>query len=114
VFFEAPHRILSTLQELAEKAGDVPVVIGRELTKLHEELVRGPISEVLGRLTTPKGEFTVVAEIGQTVENEAARREETSLSRRQALAILAQESGLTANQLYQAVEAAKKSVNRPT
>jgi 16S rRNA (cytidine1402-2'-O)-methyltransferase len=114
VFFEAPHRILSTLQALREITGDIPVVVGRELTKIHEELVRGPISEVLSRLSTLKGEFTVAAQIGQTTDLERARGAEETLSKRQALAILAAESGLTANQLYAAVEQARKSVERPT
>ena len=61
VFFEAPHRIRETLGELRRVAGDCPVVVCRELTKIHEELVRGPISEVLDRLDAPVGEFTVVA-----------------------------------------------------
>jgi 16S rRNA (cytidine1402-2'-O)-methyltransferase len=115
VFFEAPHRIASTLEELARLSGDVPVAIGRELTKIHETLVRGPISEVLRQLGDPKGEFTVVADIGQSTElNRAAVGASGDLSKRQALAVLAAESGLTANQLYQAVENAKKSVDRPT
>jgi len=55
VFFEAPHRIRRTLEELREKVGDCRVAIGRELTKAHEELVRGPISAVLTSLEHPKG-----------------------------------------------------------
>ena len=47
VFFEAPHRIRATLEQLLSLVGDCQVAIGRELTKAHEELVRGPISEVL-------------------------------------------------------------------
>src|SRR6185503_18413527 len=47
VFFEAPHRIRETLSELQRIVGDCPVVIGRELTKIHEQLVRGPISQAL-------------------------------------------------------------------
>ena len=114
VFFEAPHRILATLQSLREIAGDIPVVVGRELTKIHEELVRGPISTVLSGLRTLKGEFTVAAQIGQTTDLRQGHDAEETLSKRQALAILAAESGLTANQLYAAVEQAKKSVERPT
>src|SRR5215510_6899047 len=41
VFFEAPHRIARTLEELASKIGNRPIFLGRELTKSHEELVRG-------------------------------------------------------------------------
>ena len=44
VFFEAPHRIRETLEQLISVVGDCPLVVCRELTKIHEELVRGPIS----------------------------------------------------------------------
>lgn len=114
VFFEAPHRITATLDDLLAAAGDVPVVIGRELTKIHEQLVRGPISEVRRQLGGAKGEFTVVAEIGQSTDIAASVNQAEQASRRRALALLAAEHGLTANQLYQAVENAKKSVKQPS
>ena len=61
VFFEAPHRIRRHAgANFSAVVGDCQVVVGRELTKVHEELVRGPISEVLERLGEPRGEFTVV------------------------------------------------------
>ena len=71
VFFEAPHRIRRTLEEIKSSVGDQPVVLCRELTKAHEELVRGPISVALERLSAVKGEFTVVIEIGQITESAA-------------------------------------------
>jgi len=60
VFFEAPHRILATLREAREIWGERQIVVARELTKVHEELVKGPISDVLDSLKEPRGEFTVV------------------------------------------------------
>src|SRR5205809_815599 len=70
VFFEAPHRIQITLAELAREVGDCEVAVGRELTKVHEELVRGPISRIGDRVSEGRGEFTVVAYIGRTTENQ--------------------------------------------
>src|SRR6185295_10434611 len=61
VFFEAPHRIHDTLRALHQVVGDCQVSVGRELTKTHEELVRGPISVVLNSLPNALGEFTIVA-----------------------------------------------------
>lgn len=62
VFYESPHRIVRTLKELAEVLGNRPVVIGRELTKIYEEIWRGNLVEATkyyeGR--NPKGEFVVV------------------------------------------------------
>lgn len=63
VIFESPHRLLASLADLYEVLGDRPVAIGRELTKLHEEVLRGPLSEIrkeLAQRTSLKGEFTLV------------------------------------------------------
>jgi 16S rRNA (cytidine1402-2'-O)-methyltransferase len=109
VFFEAPHRIRRTLQTLLEQAGDCRVVIARELTKIHEELVIGPISVVLERLLTPKGEFTIVAEIGQMIEIGPKSRPSGSESKRSSIAALAHSYGVSTNQVYQLLEGLKKS-----
>src|SRR4029079_19401932 len=69
VFFEAPHRIRRTLEDLRAEIGDSTISIARELTKSHEQLVRGPISRVLESALEPRGEFTVVANIGLTTEH---------------------------------------------
>src|SRR5262245_60986951 len=50
VFFEAPHRIAETLRKLYQVAGDCQIAVGRELTKTHEEFIRGALSEVAQRL----------------------------------------------------------------
>jgi 16S rRNA (cytidine1402-2'-O)-methyltransferase len=63
VFFEAPHRVLATLTAMAAAFGaDRPCAAGRELTKVHEEVLRGPLDEVRQRLEAagPRGELTLV------------------------------------------------------
>ncbi|MBN2037341.1 MAG: 16S rRNA (cytidine(1402)-2'-O)-methyltransferase [Chitinispirillaceae bacterium] len=62
IFYETPHRIIKVLQEMNEILGEVLVVIGRELTKLHEEFLRGSPAELLDHFTKkpPKGEMTVL------------------------------------------------------
>lgn len=63
VLFEAPHRISRLLRELGDLAAahpDLRVVAGRELTKMHEEVVAGTPSEVAAALPAPRGEFTLV------------------------------------------------------
>ena len=63
VFFESPHRIVVSLEDAMESLGDRPAAVGRELTKLHEEVLRGQISEIHAELANRpslKGEFTVV------------------------------------------------------
>ena len=112
VFFEAPHRIRVTLTEFLEVLGDRQVVIARELTKIHEELVRGPISTVLERLPQPRGEFTVVLELGMMPEKAPVSigemPDKMSASRRESISALARALGLSVNEVYTALETLRK------
>lgn len=63
VFFESPHRLIASLEDALAELGDRPVAVARELTKLHEEVLRGPLSEVLEKLRgrpVIKGELVIV------------------------------------------------------
>ena len=62
IFYEAPHKLLSTLSTICEVFGDREVVLARELTKIHEEFIRGKISDVLNQMDEPKGEFVILVE----------------------------------------------------
>jgi 16S rRNA (cytidine1402-2'-O)-methyltransferase len=114
IFFESPHRIEATLRDLQSAVGDRPILLARELTKLHEQLVRGPISDVSRELGSPRGEYTVIVDIGQSPNSESPPLSDAMDTRRHALAAVAQSHGLTANQLYAAIEEAKKSIGRPS
>ena len=65
IFYEAPHRLKNFLTELAEIFGDRRAALARELTKLHEEFLRGNLIELAEKISEPRGEFVVVVE-GQT------------------------------------------------
>lgn len=60
IFYEAPHRLKKTLAAMLEAFGDRRIVLARELTKLHEEFIRGRLSEL--ELDEPRGEFVLVVE----------------------------------------------------
>src|SRR5829696_6168553 len=63
IYFESPHRLLPSLADALAEMGDRPAAIGRELTKMHEEVLRGTLSELLEELRkrpSLKGEFVVV------------------------------------------------------
>jgi len=62
IFYEAPHRLLAALADLLEILGDRPAAAARELTKKHEEIVRGSLQDLLNRFQEqePRGEFTLV------------------------------------------------------
>ncbi len=67
IFLEAPHRLLSALEDLQASLGDRQAAVGRELTKLHEEIFRGKLSEAHHYFSNyaPRGEFTLVVEGGK-------------------------------------------------
>jgi len=122
VFFESPHRIRETLAEVHGAVGDCQTLICRELTKIHEELVRGPISSVQERASLDTGELTVVIDLGHKPEitesveipDEQMAAElgyitnEMKISRRQAIQRLARKHGKKPNDVYAAVERAKQ------
>jgi 16S rRNA (cytidine1402-2'-O)-methyltransferase len=83
VVFESPRRLANTLEELLAACGDRRVAVVRELTKLHQEVVRGPISALLRQLgeAPPKGEIVIVME-GTGDRAEGAPDEAVALARR--------------------------------
>ena len=62
VVFEAPHRLRASLAAMRDMLGDRRVAVCRELTKLHEEVFRGTLSEALAWFESPRGEFVLVVE----------------------------------------------------
>ncbi len=69
IFYESPHRLKDFLSELAEIFGDRQIVLGRELTKVHEEFLRGRITELAEKIDEPRGEFVVVVEGTKILES---------------------------------------------
>ena len=115
IFYEAPHRILDTLADAAEVFGPRPVVVARELTKMHEEFLRGSAAEVreqLGARPSVKGEFTLLispAIKGEEVHEEASIEdavgalEQQGISRMEAIKQVARERGLGKREVYRLV-----------
>lgn len=62
ILYEAPHKLKSTLEQIFEILGDRNVVLARELTKIHEEFIRGKVSDILKRIEDIKGEFVILIE----------------------------------------------------
>jgi len=115
VFYEAPHKLLNTLQSMAEVFGaDRPISLCRELTKLHEEVVRTTLGDAIAKYTeqAPKGEFVLVVagaapkEKKLATSEDAARRVaelmEGGMSRKDAVKQAAQELNLPKNVVYDA------------
>ena len=62
IFYEAPHKIKATLDTMLEILGNRNITLARELTKMHEEFIRGTITDVLEKLKEPKGEFVIIVQ----------------------------------------------------
>jgi 16S rRNA (cytidine1402-2'-O)-methyltransferase len=115
IFYEAPHRILVTLADAAEVFGSRRMVVARELTKIHEELLRGSAAEIRKQLAarpSVKGEFTLLiapADPGEsqgepTPPEDAVRAlEQQGMPRMDAIKQVARERGLGKREVYRLV-----------
>jgi len=115
IFYEAPHKLCATLEDMASVFGnDRPISLCRELTKLHEEVVRTTLGDAIQKYTEtpPKGEFVLVVagaapeeKVTATAEDGAARAlelMESGMSRKDAARQAAKELGLQKNLVYDA------------
>jgi 16S rRNA (cytidine1402-2'-O)-methyltransferase len=110
IFYEAPHRILETLSDMADIFAERKAVVVKEITKLHEQALRGPIRKVLALLENTKtaGEYVIVVE-GRP-EDRALSRDDAlaeirllmkkGLGRKDAVKRVAEEYGLSRKELY--------------
>jgi 16S rRNA (cytidine1402-2'-O)-methyltransferase len=125
VVYEAPHRIREALQDIAEVLGpDRPVVIARELTKIHEEFIRGTAAEVLSQLKGRelKGEITLLIGPGKSQPASAPAKDlaerlqeimqEQRIDEKSALKVLAKEQGLSKSEVYRELQRAKTRSER--
>ncbi len=112
VFYESPHRIKKTLTLLLEYFGNRPIALCRELTKKHEEIIRGNVQEILDIVDTIKGEMVLVVE-GSKEEDEVVEFElplkeqvelyiEEGMTSKEAIKKVAKERNLPKNEVYAA------------
>jgi len=110
VFYEAPHRIVEALEDMADILGRRPIVLARELTKVHEEFVQGTAAELAKKLSerpSIKGEIVVmvgkseVAELDESpVEDAVEKLLLAGIPRMDALKAVARERGLSKREVY--------------
>lgn len=113
IFYEAPQRLLETLADIAAVLGDRPVVVARELTKLHEEFLRGSadsIRQELAARPSIKGEITILAGKPHeqpadpvAAEQEVRELERQGVTRRDAVKQVAKARGIPKRELYRRV-----------
>ncbi|MCC6860975.1 MAG: 16S rRNA (cytidine(1402)-2'-O)-methyltransferase [Bryobacterales bacterium] len=119
VYYEAPHRIQETLEDVEAVLGPRPVVVARELTKLHEELLRGTAGEVrqaLAARAAVKGEITLLIGKAETtaapntpVEQAVEALVLQGLSRMEAMKAVARQRGISKREVYGHLEKLRRS-----
>ncbi len=114
IFYEAPHRIEKCLRDCLEILGNRKACLARELTKIHEEMIRGTLAElaVIAEQKSPRGEFVLLIErktldpLDSQISNEGdlvnriAELEKEGLDRKSAMKKAAKEFGLTRSEAY--------------
>lgn len=115
VFYEAPHRLQSTLKLMQEIFGNRKISISREISKLHEEIFRGTVEDAIEFYKDPKGEIVIVVEkckkesidindILEEVKNETKK----GLSNKDAVKLISKKYGVSKNLLYNKNEEKRK------
>ncbi|MCI8362199.1 MAG: 16S rRNA (cytidine(1402)-2'-O)-methyltransferase [Clostridia bacterium] len=114
ILYESPHKILNTLNDLKEILGDRKVVVARELTKIHEEYIRGTVSEILEKYKEPKGEHIIIIEKNSikkeelqndlinsmTIEQHYSYYEKQGFSKNEIIKKIAKDRNVTKNEIY--------------
>lgn len=113
VLYEAPHKIIETLNCMLEILGDRYISIGREMTKIHEEFIRGTISQVINKIE-PRGEMVIIVEgalkSADTIEKEKRNLlsinehyeyyEKQGLEKKDIIKKIAKDRGVSKNEIY--------------
>jgi 16S rRNA (cytidine1402-2'-O)-methyltransferase len=118
VFYETPHRLLRSLEDCIEILGDRNASVTRELTKLHEETVRGKLTDIRSHFETnaPRGEFVICVgqgeETGEMPQNKTLAERVTEIEaetgdRKAALKQAAKEFGMSKSEAYRTLQSAK-------
>lgn len=115
IFYEAPHKLKTTLIDMLEILGDRNIVLAREITKIHEEFIRGRLSEILENIEDIKGEFVIIIEGNSeskkdielknlnnlTLEEQYNFYEKQGMSKKDIIKQIAKDRGVNKNEIYQ-------------
>ena len=115
ILYEAPHKLLQTLNELQEILENRKLVLARELTKIHEEYVEGTVEEVKNKIQTPKGEYVILIEKNKiteaqkqkdirnmlTLEEHYQYYQNPGLNKKEIMKEIAKDRNVNKNEIYQ-------------
>ena len=115
IFYEAPHKLQVTLEAMLEVFGNRKIVLARELTKIHEEYIRGNLSTILEQKVDTKGEFVIILEGNsiskkeietnslneKTLEEHYAFYKAQGLDKKEIIKKIAKDRNTNKNEIYQ-------------
>jgi 16S rRNA (cytidine1402-2'-O)-methyltransferase len=115
IFYEAPHKLKTSLESMYEVLGDRNIVLARELTKLHEEFIRGKLSTILEQIGEIRGEFVVLVEGNSiskqqkeitdlnslSLEEHYKHYEKEGLDKKEIIKKIAKDRNVSKNEIYQ-------------
>ena len=114
ILYEAPHKLKNTLEDLEEILENRKIVIARELTKIHEEFIKGTAKEILEKYTEPKGEHVIIIEANpikqedeeklkinnMTIEEHYKYYENKGFAKNEIIKKIAKDKGVNKNEIY--------------
>ena len=65
ILYEAPHKLIKTLEDIQKNIGNIKCVLAKEITKVHEKFIRGNISDLLEIMKEPKGEYVIILDLNE-------------------------------------------------
>lgn len=113
IIYEAPHKLINTLNDILNNLGDRKIVLARELTKIHEEFIRGNVTEIINifKDKEPKGEFIILIEgikikeennlNNLSLEEHYKYYENQGLEKKEIIKKIAKDRNVNKNEIYQ-------------
>lgn len=111
IIYEAPHKIMGTLEDILKELGDVSIVLAREITKIHETFLRGKVSEIIPEVENAKGEMIILIEGSDKEKKEIINNdldenelyniyEKQGMTKNEIIKKIAKDKGVSKNEIY--------------
>ena len=112
ILYEAPHKLLKTLNDILENIGDINCILAKEITKIHEEYIRGKISELISRKEEIKGEYVILLDLNNNEQEDCSKKEmpleeqyeyyeKKGLEKKEIIKQIAKDRNTNKNEIYQ-------------
>ncbi len=116
ILYEAPHKLKNTLEDILKNVGNIPCILAKEITKIHEEFIRGDINIILEKIKNEeeiKGEYVIILDLNNNIKEEENKfqemtleehfkyYEEQGLNKKEIIKKIAKDRNTNKNEIYQ-------------